>query len=143
MSSKLVSLFLIGIIIALILKATPVRAILSPSLISQVVASVPYQPQGVMEEGAVQAYLSYANRDPNQVPTIVTGAVVVDSYALLNWEYSQMAGQVVLVKQGEQWQILRGTGGLLGVSFMVNNGVPETIAQMLWDAYLQQQGGLY
>jgi len=136
---RLVMCFMVSIVGVIGLSAAPIRASLPLNQPVNVVMVVPYQAQSTVEEEAIQAYLAYANRDSSRTQTVITEAVVIDNYALLDWIYGEMGGQVVLQKQNEQWQILRGTGGLLGVQFMVSNGVPEATAQALWDAYQQKR----
>jgi hypothetical protein len=62
----------------------------------------------------------------------ITELVVIDGYGLLNQITGETGGQVLVRKDTKQgWQIVRGTGGVLDVKFMVKQGCPEITAKAL------------
>jgi hypothetical protein len=73
------------------------------------------------------------------IGSVITELVVIDGYGLLNQITGETGGQVLVrkdIKQG--WQIVRGTGGVLDVKFMVKQGCPEITAKAL-QKLIQQQ----
>jgi hypothetical protein len=71
--------------------------------------------------------------------SVITELVVIDGYGLLNQITGETGGQVLVrkdIKQG--WRIVRGTGGVLDVKFMVKQGCPEITAKALQEIIQKQ-----
>jgi hypothetical protein len=66
------------------------------------------------------------------IGSVITELVVIDGYGLLNQITGETGGQVLIRRDTKQgWQIVRGTGGVLDVKFMVKQGCPEITAKAL------------
>jgi hypothetical protein len=66
------------------------------------------------------------------IDSVITELVVTDGYGLLNQITGETGGQVLVRQDTKQgWQIVRGTGGVLDIKFMVKQGCPELTAKAL------------
>jgi hypothetical protein len=109
--------------ISLVLAATTTIAI-SQLAIAQ---DIPFKAVTADEKGIIAIF---NQRYP--LKSVITELVVIDGYGLLNQVTGETGGQV-LVRQdiNQGWQIVRGTGGVLDVKFMVKQGCPEVTAKAL------------
>jgi hypothetical protein len=58
----------------------------------------------------------------------------VENYALVDWTYGEMGGQVLLKKEDGQWKVVTGGGGSLqNAEYLMEFGVPSEIAKTLED----------
>lgn len=118
---------------------TPADAQPAPT---ELATAVNFQPRNQDEADAASAYLQRANAR-HEVPTTVHRAIVVDNYALVDWQMGETGGQVVLMKAAQGWQILRGMGGVLGAAFMQQMGVPEATAHSLATQWQAETAAVY
>ena len=80
-----------------------------------------------------QATLDYLLADvtePAQQPS-VTRTTIVETYALITWQWGETGGQTVLELTDETWQVLVSGGGAVDAATLVSFGVPADIAEQL------------
>ena len=84
-------------------------------------------------EQVSQATLDYLLADvtePTQQPS-VTRTTIVETYALITWQWGETGGQTVLELTDETWQVLVSGGGAVDAATLVSFGVPADIAEQL------------
>jgi hypothetical protein len=88
---------------------------------------IPFKATTVDEKAIVAVF---NQRYPLQ--SVITELVVIDGYGLLNQVTGETGGQVLVRQDTKQvWRIVRGTGGVLDVKFMLKQGCPEVTAKAL------------
>jgi hypothetical protein len=120
--------------ISLVLAATTTIAIGQLAIAQDHHQIVPFKATNADEKAIIAVF---NQRYPTD--SVITELVVIDGYGLLNQITGETGGQVLVrkdIKQG--WQIVRGTGGVLDVKFMVKQGCPEITAKAL-QKLIQQQ----
>ena len=113
--------------ISLIVAATTTIAIGQLAIAQDNRVIVPFKPTSADEKAIVAIF---NQRYP--LKSVITELVVIDGYGLLNQVTGETGGQVLVRQDTKQgWQIVRGTGGVLDVKFMVKQGCPEVTAKAL------------
>jgi hypothetical protein len=113
--------------ISLIVAATTTIAIGQLAIAQDHPQILPFKATTVDEKSIITVF-----NQRYQIGSVITELVVVDGYGLLNQVTGETGGQVLVRQDTKQgWQIVRGTGGVLDVKFMVKQGCPEVTAKAL------------
>ncbi|MGG6264140.1 hypothetical protein ACQ4M3_01330 [Leptolyngbya sp. AN03gr2] len=104
------------------------------SIASKTSVQAQYVPKNPDEAAIVQLVRS---RYPKAT---VTRLAIADHYGLYSWIDGETGGQTVVLKDltANQWQFVRGTGGMLRAEDITGFGVPQPTALKLVDAIQQQ-----
>jgi hypothetical protein len=124
-----------------LLKAITVLAILSS--VSIQIISTDLTPASASEslliaqagESFHSVALRWARQDASRPDLVELGRTMsVENYALVDWTYGEMGGQVLLKKEDGQWKVVTGGGGSLqNAEYLMEFGVPSGIAKTLED----------
>jgi hypothetical protein len=124
-----------------LLKAVTVLTILSS--VSVQIISTDLTPASASEslliaqagESLHSVALRWARQDASRPDLVEVGQTMsVENYALVNWTYGEMGGQVLLKKEDGQWKVVTGSGGSLqNAEYLMKLGVPSGIAKTLED----------
>jgi hypothetical protein len=79
--------------------------------------------------------LKYLNSKKAKIPTKVEKTYVVQGFALIGWQQGEMAGQLLLKKQGKTWKVLSSGGGAMDLNTLTSYGVPKATATELLKQY--------
>jgi hypothetical protein len=75
--------------------------------------------------------LKYLNAKKAKIPTTVQSTYVVKGFSLIGWQKGEMAGQLLLKKQGKTWKVLSSGGGAMDLNTLISYGLPKATAEEL------------
>lgn len=97
------------------------------------IASIPAHAQ---ELYSAQAFaLKYLNPKKAKIRTTVQKTFVVNGFSLIGWQQGEMAGQLLLKKQGKTWKVLSFGGGAMDLNTLTSYGLPKATAEELLKQY--------
>lgn len=82
-----------------------------------------------------QAALKHLNSQGSKPNAAIAEVAQANGYALVGWTRGEMAGNTVLKKKGNRWNVVTSGGGSLGVQGLVDAGIPKQTAEKLMDQY--------
>jgi hypothetical protein len=75
--------------------------------------------------------LKYLNAKKAKIRTTVQSTYVVKGFSLIGWQKGEMAGQLLLKKQGKTWKVLSSGGGAMDLNTLISYGLPKATAEEL------------
>ncbi len=75
--------------------------------------------------------LKYLNPKKAKIRTTVQSTYVVNGFSLIGWQQGEMAGQLLLKKQGKTWKVLSSGGGAMDLNTLTSYGLPKATAEEL------------
>lgn len=125
MTIKTVQSFILILVIAGLI-SLPVSYLFLPT--QPVLADVQADEHQVRQ--AVVAALTRSGQPADANPT-ATHVAIAGDYALVDWRLGEGGGEMLLMRRQGNWQKIAQTGGVMGSSELIEQGVPESIAIQL------------
>lgn len=85
------------------------------------------------QESFSSVALRWARRNASRPDLVELGrTMTAGNYALVNWRYGEMGGQILLKEEGGRWKVVTGGGGSLqNAEHLMRLGVPSEVARSL------------
>ncbi|MBD2057995.1 hypothetical protein H6F88_18560 [Oculatella sp. FACHB-28] len=125
MIAKTVQSFILILIVTGLI-SLPVSYLFLPS--QPVLADVQADEQQVRQ--AVVTALTRPGQPADANPR-ATHVAIVGDYALVDWRLGEGGGEMLLMRRQGSWQKIAQTGGVMGSSELIEQGVPESTAIQL------------
>ncbi|MBM0744909.1 hypothetical protein JOY44_25660 (plasmid) [Phormidium sp. CLA17] len=97
------------------------------------------QPQAVAinadSKAIQQMALKHLNSRGIKPNAAIAEVAQANGYALVGWIRGEMAGNTLLKRKRNRWNVVTSGGGSLGVQGLVEAGVPKQTAEQLMDRY--------